>query len=90
MVDRAERGGGPTLQDMEILLWLVPSAVVTVLAMAWAGWRGHERSHEVDEETRVSNLARAMAKELPRGPGLPVVPRERSTGVAVRPSRSRA
>ena len=29
---------------MEILLWLAPAAVVTGLAMLWAGWVGRERT----------------------------------------------
>ncbi|MDH2415223.1 hypothetical protein [Nocardioides sp. CER19] len=72
---------------MEILLWLVPPAVVTVLAMLWVGWLGREGRGEVDRDTAV----RRMGEALSRPPRPQVVvrrqPRERSTGVAVRAPR---
>jgi hypothetical protein len=72
---------------VEILLWLVPPAVVTVLAMLWVGWLGREQRGEVDRET----AARRMGEALNRAPRGQVVvrrqPRERSTGVAVRAPR---
>ena len=74
---------------MEILLWLVPPAVVALLAMAWVSWLGREGRGEVDREEAVRRLSKAMAKE---NPGLrrprPAPVRERSTGIAVRPSQS--
>ena len=74
---------------MEILLWLVPPAVVTVLAMCWVGWLGREGRGEVDRETAVRRLGDALNRP-PRGQ---VVvrqqPRERSTGVAVRAPRDK-
>jgi hypothetical protein len=72
---------------VEILLWLVPPAVVTALAMLWVGWLGREGRGEVDRETAVRRMGEALGRP-PRGQ---VVvrqqPRERSTGVAVRAPR---
>lgn len=74
---------------MEILLWLVPPAVVTVLAMLWVGWLGREGRGEVDRETAVRRMGEALGK--PARPGVVVrhQPRERSTGVAVRATRDK-
>lgn len=74
---------------MEILLWLVPPAVVTAVAMAWAGWAGRPRRAEQDRsEAAYERFARAIAKEHPAAARpRPAVARERSTGIAVRPSR---
>lgn len=75
---------------MEILLWLVPSALVTLAAMVWAAWAGRAAERAVDREEAVRRLARVLERE-DRGPTTVVrTPRERSTGVAVRrtqPSR---
>ena len=75
---------------MEILLWLVPPAVVTLLAMAWVSWLGREGRGEVDREESVRRLGRAMEKDAPvaRRPR-PATVRDRSTGVAVRRSTRR-
>lgn len=72
---------------MEILLWLVPSVVVTVLAMAWVSWAGRDGRGEVDRDVAAERLGRALAKDLPAGtrPASARV-RDRSTGIAVRPS----
>ncbi|HEY3527820.1 MAG TPA: hypothetical protein VGK78_01630 [Nocardioides sp.] len=75
---------------MEILWWLAPPAVATVLAMLWVSWLGREGRGEVDREVAVRRLDAAMSRPtrvVPRA----VPPRtsrsgERSTGVAVRPS----
>jgi hypothetical protein len=75
---------------VEILWWLAPPAVATVLAMLWVSWLGRAGRGEVDPEDAVRRLGAAMAKparvpprSVPiRQPG----PGERSTGVAVRPS----
>ena len=72
---------------MEILLWLVPSVAVTVLAMAWVSWVGRDRRGEVDREVAAERLGKALAKELPAGTRRTSAPaRDRSTGIAVRPS----
>jgi hypothetical protein len=72
---------------VEILLWLVPPAVVTVLAMAWVAWLGREGRGEVDRETAVRRMGDALSR--PAAPRVVVRPqaRERSTGVAVRAPR---
>ncbi len=74
---------------MEILAWLVPSGLVLVVMMAWAAWAGRPRSEEADRsEAAYERFAQAIAREHPAaGRPLPAVQRDRSTGVAVRPSR---
>jgi hypothetical protein len=74
---------------VEILLWLVPPAVVTVLAMLWVGWLGREGRGEVDRETAVRRMGEALGR--PAQPRVVVrqQPRERSTGVAVRAPRDK-
>jgi hypothetical protein len=71
---------------VEILLWLVPPAVVTVLAMCWVAWAGRERD-EVDREVSTERLQRALERPRPARYAAPAPERDRSTGVAVRPSR---
>ena len=72
---------------MEILLWLVPSAVVALAAMAWVSWAGRDGRGEVDRDVAVERLGRALAKEAPAGTRRTSAPaRDRSTGIAVRPS----
>ena len=76
---------------MEILLWLVPSAVVTIAAMAWVSWVGRDGRGEVDRDVAAERLGRAIAKDLPTGPRRTSAPaRDRSTGIAVRPSHGAA
>lgn len=76
---------------MEILLWLVPAAVVTTVAMAWAAWAGRPRREQTARsDAAQERFARALAKPHPgaaRSVGLPARVRDRSTGIAVRPSR---
>jgi len=72
---------------VEILLWLVPAAVVTVVAMLWVGWASRDGRGEVDRDVAAQRLGKALAKELPAGTRRPTAPaRDRSTGIAVRPS----
>ena len=61
----------PTLSGMEILLWLVPPAVVTVVAMVWVAWLGRAGRGEVDREEAVHRLTKAMQKEHPGHPSPP-------------------
>lgn len=80
---------------MEILLWLVPSLVVLVVAMGWVTWLGREGRGEVDRDVAVRRLAEALSREHPisRRPvrtAPRATPRERSSGIAVRPSRQPA
>lgn len=75
--------------ELGILWWLAPPAVVTLVAMIWATWVG-ERRGEVDRDVAVERLERALRKEHPgqKAPGPAATrPRDRSTGIAVRPSR---
>jgi hypothetical protein len=73
---------------VEILLWLAPAAVVTVLAMLWAGWVGRERP-EPDREVLLQRLGEGLSRETPLRYAAPRPPRDRSTGIAVRRSRTR-
>ncbi len=76
---------------MEILAWLVPAAAVTVVAMLWAAWAGRPRREQTERsEAAYEKFARAITKEHPgagRPRPLPARDRDRSTGIAVRPSR---
>jgi hypothetical protein len=85
VADRALR----SLIAVEILLWLVPAAVVTVVAMGWAAWAGRPQREQRDRsEAAYERFARAIAKAHPAaGRPRPSVVRDRSTGIAVRPSR---
>ena len=77
---------------MEILAWLVPSGVVLVIAMLWAAWAGRPQREETDRsDAAYDRFAKAIAKEHPgAGRARPAVARDRSTGIAVRPSRAGA
>ncbi len=72
-----------------MLLWLVPPVVVTLVAMAWVTWLGRAGRGEVDPDVAIARLATALRREHPgqRTPP-PAVRRDRSTGIAVRPSRA--
>ena len=72
---------------MEILLWLVPPVLVTVVAMLWVSWLGREGRGEIDRDVAVRRMAEALGKGQPAA-SRPVRVRERSTGIAVRPSRA--
>ena len=77
---------------MEILYWLLPPVVVTVVAMAWVSWLGREGRGEVDRDVAVARLAEALQREDKVDPATRYAPRtparDRSTGIAVRPSRA--
>ena len=70
---------------MEILLWLLPAAVTTGLAMAWAGWIGRERPERERTEAEQDRFAEAILRPMPTSRPRPRS-RERSTGVATRRS----
>ena len=81
---------GPTAIDrhhgyVEILLWLLPSVLVTCAAMAWVSWIGRERPEREWSEAEQERFARALMRPLPDERRRPRQ-RERSTGVAVRRS----
>jgi hypothetical protein len=75
---------------VQILMWLVPSGVVLVVMMAWAAWAGRPQREGNDRsDAAYERFARAIAREHPgANRARPPVVRERSTGVAVRRSRS--
>jgi hypothetical protein len=69
---------------VQILLWLVPPVLVTLVAMAWVGWVGREGRGEVDREEALRRLGAALDRpRRHRSAESPPV-RDRSTGVAVR------
>lgn len=82
-----------------VLLWLVPTVVVTVAAMLWVSWIGREGRGEVDREVALQRMAKVLdpasarglgrwrRRRTPSAPATVTARRDRSTGVAVRPSR---
>jgi hypothetical protein len=81
------RQGHAYADRVEILWWLAPPVVATVLAMLWVSWLGRSGRGEVDREVAVRRLGEAMARPTrvsSRTPPASDRPRERSTGVAVR------
>lgn len=82
-----QRVAGAYPRGVEILLWLVPPVVVTTVAMCWVGWVGREGRGEVDRDVATRRLERALRSERPGRYDAPTPERDRSTGVAVRPSR---
>jgi len=78
---------------VEILAWLVPAGIVTCVAMLWATWAG--RPQRDDRAARPGardpeheRFARAITREHPAAQKpVPSRVRDRSTGIAVRPSR---
>jgi hypothetical protein len=77
---------------VEILLWWLPPAIVTVIAMLWVSWLGRARDMSPDRsEAAQERFAAAIMKELPSEVttrvSAPRPLRERSTGIAVRPSQ---
>jgi len=75
---------------VQILLWLVPAGVVLVVMMVWAAWAGRPQRDEVDRsDAAYERFAAAIAREHPGAHRpRPAAVRDRSTGIAVRPSRS--
>lgn len=69
---------------MEILLWLVPPVVVTVVAMGWVAWADRE-APAPDREEQVRRIGAALREPLPGRSTAPARgQRDRSSGVAVR------
>lgn len=69
---------------MEILLWLVPPLVVTVVAMLWVAW-SERAAPPPDREEQVRRIGEALRAPVPQRPGARGgAPRDRSSGVAVR------
>jgi hypothetical protein len=79
---------------VEILLWLVPAAVVTTVTMLGVAWWGRERRDERkvgDRDAGARRLGAALERAGRRGGGY-VVPRrgeDVSRGVALRAPRPR-
>ncbi len=77
---------------MEILLWWLPPAIVTLIAMLWVSWLGRARDLSPDRsDAAQERFAAAIMKDLPlevtHQVSAPRPLRERSTGIAVRPSQ---
>lgn len=75
---------------MEILLWLAPTGAVAVVMMVWASWAGRPQREQAERtDAAYERFAAAIGREHPgaRRPR-PMVARDRSTGIAIRPSRS--
>jgi hypothetical protein len=78
--------------DVEILLWWLPPAAVTLVAMLWVSWLGRARDLSPDRsDAAQERFAAAILRELPAEVtsrvSAPRPLRERSTGIAVRPSQ---
>ena len=74
---------------MEILLWLVPPIVVTGVAMVWVSWIGRDGRGEVDPEVALQRMAAALTSDRQQpARQAPPRPTDRSTGIAVRPTRA--
>ena len=78
--------------QVEILLWWVPPAVVTAVAMVWVSWLGRARPtgpdrSEAAQERFAAAIMRDLPSEVTRQVSAPRPMRERSTGIAVRPSQ---
>ncbi|WP_141014003.1 hypothetical protein [Nocardioides sambongensis] len=79
---------------MEILLWLAPAGIVTVVTMLWVAWWGRERRDErrpADRDAAARRLGAALERADRRGRGYAVPRRgpEVSHGVALRAPRPR-
>lgn len=73
---------------VEILWWLAPAVAVTLAAMVWVAWVGREGRGEIDRDVAVERLAKALAKaETVDRRERPARIIDRSTGIAVRPTR---
>lgn len=81
-------GGGAAAYPgaVEILLWLVPAAVVTTLAMLWAAWAGRETTRTVDPAEAAERLGRALRGDRPVRYTARQAPAYDGGSVAVRPA----
>lgn len=77
---------------MSVLLWLAPSGVVLLVMMAWAAWAGRAKPEQaVRSEAAYERFAAAIGRAHPgASKARPATVRDRSTGIAVRPSRREA
>lgn len=78
---------------MEILLWLLPAAVVTLAVSVGVAWWGREsRGRDAaDREVAARKLGEALARAEKRLPGYAAERRtpDRASGIALRPSKAR-
>jgi hypothetical protein len=53
---------------MDVLWWLAPPLAATVLAMAWASWRGRARDdlRRESSDEALARLGSALSRPLPR------------------------
>jgi hypothetical protein len=77
---------------VEILLWWLPPAIVSVIAMLWVSWLGRARDLSPDrsdaaQERFAAAIMRDLPSEVTRQVSAPRPMRERSTGIAVRRSQ---
>jgi hypothetical protein len=74
---------------VEILLWLAPTGVVLVVMMSWAAYAGRPRRERSERsDAAYERFASAITREHPGASRpRPMVARDRSTGIAIRPSR---
>ena len=75
-----------------VLLWLLPPVVVTLTAMVWVSWLGREGRGEVDRDVALRRMGAVLdgtgrRRRRTLGYVVPAPIPDRSTGVAVRPSR---
>jgi hypothetical protein len=70
---------------VQILLWLVPPMVVTLIVMVWVSRDIRLTDRHLDPEEAVARLGEALARD-PRVPHPVPRPRARVSGVVVRPS----
>jgi hypothetical protein len=80
------------MSDVEILLWWLPPATVTLVAMLWVSWLGRARDLSPDrsdaaQERFAAAILRDLPAEVTSRVSAPRPLRERSTGIAVRPSQ---
>jgi hypothetical protein len=80
------------MSDVEILLWWLPPAAVTLVAMLWVSWLGRARDLSPDrsdaaQERFAAAILRDLPAEVTNRVSAPRPLRERSTGIAVRPSQ---
>jgi hypothetical protein len=77
---------------VQVLWWLVPPLVATVVAMLWAGWAGRARDdvRRDDSDEALDRMAKALSRSAPAKARVRVAPApmERSHGVAMRTTRS--
>ncbi len=77
---------------VEIVWWWVRPAIVTLIAMLWVSWLGRARDMGPDRsDAAQERFAAAIMRDLPSAVtnrvSAPRPVRERSTGIAIRPSQ---